>query len=150
MNELTIKINVMEWWQSDTVSILMTQTFKLQQYKTMTQCTRTSPTLALRRTGASGRNVGKISFFAIKLSTREQSASFHELVHGLTCSKVCGGIIRTTYMNAQVWHMTHTLAYIDSSVRQYFTHPSHTSHRTVIHNVIQVSYGSLHCVVSCY
>ena len=35
-----------------------------------------SPTLAPRRTGASGRNVSKISFFAIKLSTREQSASF--------------------------------------------------------------------------
>ena len=29
-------------------------------------------------TGASGRNVSKISFFAIKLSTREQSASLHE------------------------------------------------------------------------
>ena len=29
-----------------------------------------------RRTGASGRNVGKVRFFAIKLSTREQSASF--------------------------------------------------------------------------
>ena len=32
---------------------------------------------ALRSTGASGRNFSKISFFAIKLSTREQSASFH-------------------------------------------------------------------------
>ena len=28
--------------------------------------------------GASGRNIGKISFFAIKLSTREQSATFHD------------------------------------------------------------------------
>ena len=37
-------------------------------------------TRALRRTGASGRNVGKISFLAIKLSTREQSATFHD--HG--------------------------------------------------------------------
>ena len=35
------------------------------------------PTSSLRRTGGSGRNVSKISFFAIKLSTREQSASFH-------------------------------------------------------------------------
>ena len=35
-------------------------------------------TLALRRTGASSQNVGKISFFAIKLSTREQSATFHD------------------------------------------------------------------------
>ena len=31
-----------------------------------------------RRTGASGGNVGKISFFAIKLSTREHSATFHD------------------------------------------------------------------------
>ena len=34
--------------------------------------------LALRRTGAPGWNVSKISFFPIKLSTREQSASFHD------------------------------------------------------------------------
>ena len=36
--------------------------------------------LALRRTGTSSRNFGKISFFAItcKLSTREQSATFHD------------------------------------------------------------------------
>ena len=39
---------------------------------------RLSFTLALRRTGASGQNVGKISFFAIKLSTREHSATFHD------------------------------------------------------------------------
>ena len=37
-----------------------------------------SPPLALRRTRASGRNVGKISFFTIKLSTREHSATFHD------------------------------------------------------------------------
>ena len=36
------------------------------------------PDCWIARTGASGRNVGKISFFAIKLSTREQSASFHD------------------------------------------------------------------------
>ena len=30
-------------------------------------------------------NVGKISFFAIKLSTREQSASFHEVTFCLEC-----------------------------------------------------------------
>ena len=30
------------------------------------------------RTGASSRKFGKISFFAIKLSTREQSATFHD------------------------------------------------------------------------
>ena len=34
--------------------------------------------MCMRWTGASSRNVGKISFFAIKLSTREQSATFHE------------------------------------------------------------------------
>ena len=39
-----------------------------------------SSPLALRRTGASGQNVGKISFFAIKLSTGEQSATFHDLL----------------------------------------------------------------------
>ena len=33
---------------------------------------------ALRRTGTSSRNIGKINFFAIKLSTREQSATFHD------------------------------------------------------------------------
>ena len=33
-------------------------------------------TLTLKRTGASSWNVGKISFFAIRLSTREQSATF--------------------------------------------------------------------------
>ena len=38
-----------------------------------------SSTLALRRTGASGRNVGKTSSFAIKLSTREHLATFQGL-----------------------------------------------------------------------
>ena len=44
-------------------------------------------TLTQRRTGASGQNVSKISFFAIKLSTREQSASFHALWY--SCMHAC-------------------------------------------------------------
>ena len=55
---------------------------------------RLSFTLALRRTGASGQNIGKISFFAVKLSTREQSATFqgdNNCYHGL-----CGGNIIET------------------------------------------------------
>ena len=41
-------------------------------------------TLALRRTVVSGRIVSKISFFAIKLSTREHSANFQ--VDSILCS----------------------------------------------------------------
>ena len=41
---------------------------------------RLSFTLALR-TGVSSRNVGKKSFFATKLSTREQSVTFHNVMH---------------------------------------------------------------------
>ena len=40
------------------------------------ECSLVDETLALRRTGASSQNVSKISFSAIKLSTREHSASF--------------------------------------------------------------------------
>ena len=41
------------------------------------------------RTGASGRNVGKISFSAIKLSTREHSTSF--MITGATENSSGGG-----------------------------------------------------------
>ena len=49
----------------------------------------------LGRTGASGRNVGKISFSAIKLSTREHSASF--MITGATENS--SGVLRCCKRN---------------------------------------------------